>query len=99
MRGRNRPAATRRKFAVHREQLHQPIKAAKPVGGTAYLDATSEGLRHAQGHPGRRAVVLMTDGVDMNSKRTQQQVIEQAQGAGCADVHASASANRARTSR
>ena len=28
--------------------------------------------------PGRRAVVLMTDGVDLNSKRTQKQVIERA---------------------
>ena len=28
--------------------------------------------------PGRKAVVLMTDGVDMNSTQTQQQVIEMA---------------------
>jgi VWFA-related protein len=65
-------------FAAHRELLHQKVNAAKPGGGTAYLDATAEGLRMLQGVSGRKAVVLMTDGVDMNSVQTQQQVIEQA---------------------
>ena len=65
-------------FAAHRVQLHQKVDAARPGGGTAYLDATAEGLRMLQDIPGRRAVVLMTDGVDMNSTQTQKQVIEQA---------------------
>ena len=63
-------------FAAHRVLLHQKVDAAKPSGGTAYLDATAEGLRMLQDIPGRRAVVLMTDGVDMNSTQTQKQVIE-----------------------
>ena len=48
--------------------------------------------------PGRRAVVLMTDGVDMNSKKTQKEVIERAK-ASHVPVTRWASATRARTSR
>ncbi len=65
-------------FAAHRVLLHQKVDAARPGGGTSYLDATSEGLRMLRDIPGRRAVILMTDGVDMNSTKTQKQVIEQA---------------------
>ena len=68
-------------FAAHRTLLHQKVNAARPGGGTSYLDATAEGLRMLQDIPGRRAVVLMTDGVDMNSKQTQQGVIELAKAA------------------
>jgi VWFA-related protein len=63
-------------FADHRALLHQKVNEAKPGGGTAYLDATAEALRMLKDVPGRKAVLLMTDGVDMNSTQTQQQVIE-----------------------
>ena len=62
-------------FTAHRALLHQKVSAANP-GGTAYLDDTAKGLRLLQNVSGRRAVVLMTDGVDLNSVQTQQQVIE-----------------------
>jgi len=65
-------------FAAHRALLHQKINDAKPGGGTAYLDATDEALRMLKEVKGRKAVILMTDGVDMNSSRTMFQVIEQA---------------------
>ncbi len=65
-------------FAAHRQLLHQKINEAKPGGGTAYLDATDEALHMLKDVKGRKAVVLMTDGVDMNSTRTMFQVIEQA---------------------
>jgi VWFA-related protein len=68
-------------FATHRQKLHQLVDDTKPGGGTAYLDATSEALHMLKDAAGRRAVILMTDGVDMNSTRTQQQVIEQAKAA------------------
>jgi VWFA-related protein len=66
------------RFAAHRALLHQKINEAKPGGGTAYLDATDEALRMLKEVKGRKAVILMTDGVDMNSSRTMFQVIEQA---------------------
>ncbi len=65
------------RFAAHRERLRRMIDAAQP-GGTAYLDDTAKALRMLQDVPGRKAVVLMTDGVDLNSVQTQQQVIETA---------------------
>ena len=65
-------------FAAHRLLLHQKINEAVPSGGTAYLDATDEALHMLKGVKGRKAVILMTDGVDMNSSHTMIQVIEQA---------------------
>lgn len=63
-----------------RPPLLKQIHATKPRGGTAYLDATSEGISMlknvARGR--ERAVVVMTDGVDLNSKKTIKRVIEEA---------------------
>ena len=53
--------------------------AAKPMGGTAYLQATYEAVDMLGDVPGRRAVVLMTDGVDLNSDVTLREVIKKAQ--------------------
>ncbi len=72
------PGRDGEQFAAHRKKLHQLVQTAKPGGGTSYLDAAAEGLHMFQDVPGRRAVVLMTDGVDMNSVETQQHVIDQA---------------------
>jgi VWFA-related protein len=63
-------------FADHRRLLREKIQAAKPGGGTAYLDATAEAVKMLEDLPGRRAVLLMTDGVDMNSRRKMDDVIE-----------------------
>ncbi|MGH7226439.1 MAG: VWA domain-containing protein, partial [Gemmataceae bacterium] len=49
---------------------------ARPLGGTAYLDAAAKSVEMLKGIPGRRAVVLMTDGVDMNSRATLREVIK-----------------------
>jgi VWFA-related protein len=73
-----RPVTDPAQFAEHRGKLRQLIGGAKPLGGTAYLDATSEAIDMLTGGGGRRAVVLMTDGVDLNSKHTLDQVIQQA---------------------
>src|SRR5205823_2550019 len=67
--------------AAHRARLQQIIKEAKPQGGTAYLDATIKAVEMLRGIPGRRAVMLMTDGADTNSKRTLPEAIEAAQAA------------------
>jgi VWFA-related protein len=63
----------------HRDRLRQLVQSAQPQGGTAYLNATVEAVKMLQGLDGRKVVVLMTDGVDMNSKVTLKEAIEAAQ--------------------
>src|SRR5437588_5783631 len=63
-------------------RLRPFIDAAKPGGGTAYLDATAEAIRMLRDVRGRRAVLLMTDGVDINSTKSMQDVISEAKSAG-----------------
>jgi VWFA-related protein len=64
------------RYAEHRRKIRQLIDAARPMGGTAYLDAAARAVDMLRDVSGRRAVVLMTDGVDMNSKRTVGEVIK-----------------------
>jgi VWFA-related protein len=63
-----------------RSPLLTQINSTPPRGGTAYIDAASEAvamLRHVKrGRP--RAVVLMTDGIDLNSKKTITELIKEA---------------------
>ena len=63
----------------HRERLRQLINEATPQGGTAYLDATVEAAKMLKGVPGRRAVIVMTDGMDTNSTATLKDAIAAAQ--------------------
>jgi VWFA-related protein len=72
------PVRVPARFAQHRRELAALINAVQPRGGTAYLDATVEAVNMLRGVEGRKAVVLMTDGVDMNSKRTLREVIKEA---------------------
>ncbi len=69
------------KFMEHRDRMRRLINEAKPLGGTAYLDAASEAIQMLRGIPGRKAVVVLTDGVDMSSAKTLAQVIAEAQSA------------------
>jgi VWFA-related protein len=64
-----------------RERLRRLIDDAEPSGGTAYLDATAEAVNMLRRVKGRKAVLLLTDGVDLNSRRSQQEVIRQARAA------------------
>lgn len=66
---------------AHREKLRGQINAAKPLGGTAYLDATVEALQLLKGATGRKAVLVMTDGIDLNSQNTLADVVEKARAA------------------
>ncbi|MCI0643125.1 MAG: VWA domain-containing protein [Gemmataceae bacterium] len=65
---------------LDRGPLVAQIRKVEPRGGTAYLDAAAKGvdlLRNTV--TGReRALVLMTDGVDINSATTLEQVIQKA---------------------
>src|SRR5581483_8249484 len=63
----------------HRAKLRRLIDGAQPGGGTAYLDATIKAVQMLKGIVGRRAVLLMTAGVDMNSRRRLPDVILEAQ--------------------
>lgn len=62
---------------AHREKLKRRIEGMKPLGGTASLDATIQAVRLLKDVGGRRAVILMTDGQDHNSKATLSQVIRE----------------------
>jgi VWFA-related protein len=72
------PLQKRELFPGHRRQLQARINAARAGGGTAYLDATLEAVDMLHGFEGRRAVILMTDGVDLNSRHVLYEVIKRA---------------------
>jgi Mg-chelatase subunit ChlD len=65
-------------------RLRACVDAARPGGGTAYLDATARAVEMLRDMNGRRAVLLLTDGVDLNSSRGMQDVIREANAAGVA---------------
>src|SRR5262249_20774170 len=77
---------------IRPEDKLPPLRSRKPLldivdkmeerGGTAYLDAAREGIDMLARHKNaarKKAVVIMTDGVDLNSKATLDQVIKFAQ--------------------
>jgi VWFA-related protein len=76
------PLRDRDRNVQHRQTLRRRIDAARPDGGTAYLDATLEAVEMLRDFEGRRAVILMTDGVDLNSKHSLYEVIKRAKVAG-----------------
>src|SRR5262245_21177542 len=74
------PARDKALRKEHREKLKRLVQEAKPQGGTAYLDATVRAVQMLRDRKGRRACVVMTDGVDVNSKARLQEAIDQAVG-------------------
>jgi VWFA-related protein len=56
--------------------ISQAISAMHAGGGTAVLDSLIEGARLLQNSEGRRALVLITDGFDENSKATTAEALE-----------------------
>lgn len=75
MRLKERPAGDPGRIVAHREGLRQHINAAVPLGGTAWRDATAEAVQLLEGIKGRKAVLVMTDGVDLNSRQSLEEVI------------------------
>jgi VWFA-related protein len=69
-------AADPQEIPAQRGKMRSLVDAAQPGGGTAYLDATVEALALLQGQRGRKAILVMTDGVDLNSRRTLREVID-----------------------
>ena len=79
-------------FSANKETLMRDIKELQPDGGTLLYDATWYGVETlaAARLPGKKAVVVLTDGVDESpgSRRTDQDVIDAANAAGVRAVHA-----------
>src|SRR6516165_8494912 len=78
MQGREPLAGKQEQAMAHREKVRGLINMAKPLGGTAYLDATVESLQLLKNAGGRKAVLVMTDGVDLNSQNSLDDVITKA---------------------
>ena len=75
------PASRPEDVARLRQEIADHIAKASPMGGTAYLDATAEAVALLDGVRGDRAVLVMTDGMDVNSRLTLAQAIARANGA------------------
>jgi VWFA-related protein len=59
-----------------RATISEAVAAMRSGGGTAVFDSVLEGVRLLQGSENRRAIVLITDGYDENSKATIDDVLE-----------------------
>jgi VWFA-related protein len=73
------PETKSQQMKAQRDRLRKHIDAARAGGGTAYLDATLQAVEMLRNVPGRKAILLMTDGVDLNSKATIGEVVQAAQ--------------------
>jgi len=69
------------RYREHRDKVIKLVdEKAVPMGGTAYLNAAYEAVEMLEKKTsGRRAVVLLTDGIDLNSDKTLEEVIDKAQ--------------------
>jgi VWFA-related protein len=63
-------------FTRDRETVRKGLESVTPFGSTALHDALDKAARDIASHgEGRRAVVVLTDGVDTSSQRTPDEVI------------------------
>ena len=67
-------------FSSDHDSLTRYVKSLKADGETAFLDAayTAVATLDASNRPGKRAVVVMTDGIDNTSRRRVPEVLERA---------------------
>ncbi|MFL5244406.1 MAG: vWA domain-containing protein [Gemmataceae bacterium] len=75
------PIRDPKRYLENRQVVRQRIVTVQASGATAYLDAAAEAIRMLKDVQGRRAVLLMTDGLDTNSKTSIEEVIKEAQDA------------------
>jgi len=61
-------------FTAKFDKIRSSFASVKPYGATSLYDAIAETAQKLSNHPGRRAVVVLTDGVDTSSELTPQQV-------------------------
>lgn len=63
-------------FTRDREAVRKGMESITPFGSTALHDALDKGARDIASHgEGRRAVVVLTDGIDTSSQKTSDEVI------------------------
>ena len=63
-------------FTRDRESVHRGVESITPFGSTALHDALDKAARDLASHgEGRRAIVVLTDGIDTSSQRTPDEVI------------------------
>ncbi len=73
-----RPSGNHANDKAQTDRVRGLIERVQPLGGSAYRDATVKAIEMVKDIPGRRAVVLMTDGVDVNSFVKLDEVIKRA---------------------
>ena len=63
-------------FTRDRQTVRRGLESIKPFGSTALHDALDKGARDIASHgEGRRAVVVLTDGIDTSSQKSAEEVI------------------------
>jgi Ca-activated chloride channel family protein len=65
-------------FTGDADRLEQFVESLQPWGGTALYDAVHYGLNRVKDQPGRKAVIVFSDGADHNSSMSEQEVIDYA---------------------
>jgi Ca-activated chloride channel homolog len=60
------------------ERLEQFVEALQPWGGTSLYDAIHYGLNRIKDQPGRKALVVFSDGADTTSSMKEQEVVDYA---------------------
>jgi Ca-activated chloride channel family protein len=64
-------------FTTDKDEIRRGLASITPFGSTALHDALEKGASDIASHgEGRRAVIVLTDGVDTSSQRTPDQVLE-----------------------
>ena len=65
-------------FTGDADRLERFVDSLEAWGGTALYDAVHYGLTRVKNQPGRKAVIVFSDGADHNSTMTEQEVIDYA---------------------
>jgi VWFA-related protein len=60
------------------DRLEQFVEALQPWGGTSLYDAVHYGLNRVRDQPGRKAVIVFSDGADTTSSTPEQEVVDYA---------------------
>ena len=65
-------------FTADVDRLEQFVESLQAWGGTALYDAVHYGLTRIKDQPGRKAVIVFSDGADHNSSISEQEVVDYA---------------------
>ena len=65
-------------FTGDADRLEQFVESLQAWGGTSLYDAVHYGLERVRDQPGRKAVIVFSDGADNNSSMSEQEVVDYA---------------------